>query len=50
MDISAPNHLTTRKGALLMHTLLAQADIACYTAKHQARGKVYLYEARQKRY
>ncbi|WP_163312640.1 hypothetical protein, partial [Klebsiella aerogenes] len=28
--------------------LLAQADIACYTAKHQGRGQVYLYETRQK--
>ncbi len=28
--------------------LLAQADIACYTAKHQGRGQVYIYEARQK--
>ncbi|HFI5308796.1 diguanylate cyclase [Serratia liquefaciens] len=28
--------------------LLAQADIACYTAKHRGRGQVYLYEARQK--
>jgi diguanylate cyclase (GGDEF)-like protein/PAS domain S-box-containing protein len=26
--------------------LLAQADIACYTAKHQGRGKVYLYQTR----
>ncbi|CAI0715594.1 diguanylate cyclase [Serratia quinivorans] len=25
--------------------LLAQADIACYTAKHQGRGQVYLYQA-----
>lgn len=29
--------------------LLAKADLACYTAKHQGRGKVYLYEARQKK-
>lgn len=28
--------------------LLAQADIACYTAKHRGRGQIYLYEARQK--
>ncbi len=28
--------------------LLAQADIACYTAKHHGRGQVYLYETRQK--
>lgn len=28
--------------------LLAQADIACYTAKHRGRGQVYIYEARQK--
>ncbi|AKG67724.1 diguanylate cyclase [Serratia fonticola] len=28
--------------------LLAQADIACYTAKHHGRGQVYIYEARQK--
>lgn len=28
--------------------LLAQADTACYTAKHRGRGQVYIYEARQK--
>ncbi|KFK96822.1 MULTISPECIES: diguanylate cyclase [unclassified Serratia (in: enterobacteria)] len=27
--------------------LLAQADLACYTAKHRGRGQVYTYEARQ---
>ncbi len=29
--------------------LLAQADIACYTAKHHGRGQVYQYEVRQKK-
>ncbi|WP_145492230.1 diguanylate cyclase [Yersinia rohdei] len=28
--------------------LMAQADIACYTAKHSGRGQVYLYQPRQK--
>lgn len=28
--------------------LLAQADIACYTAKHRGRGQVNIYEARYK--
>ncbi|MFC0225159.1 diguanylate cyclase [Serratia aquatilis] len=28
--------------------LLAQADIACYTAKHRGRGQVHIYEARNK--
>ncbi|MHA7845837.1 diguanylate cyclase [Serratia sp. D1N4] len=28
--------------------LLAQADIACYTAKHRGRGQVYIYESLQK--
>ncbi|WON75817.1 diguanylate cyclase [Serratia sp. UGAL515B_01] len=28
--------------------LLAQADIACYTAKHRGRGQVHVYEGRQK--
>lgn len=28
--------------------LMAQADLACYTAKHLGRGQVYIYEARQK--
>lgn len=28
--------------------IMAQADIACYTAKHSGRGQVYLYQPRQK--
>lgn len=28
--------------------IMAQADIACYTAKHGGRGQVYLYQPRQK--
>lgn len=28
--------------------IMAQADIACYTAKHSGRGQVFLYQPRQK--
>ncbi|CAI1204667.1 Cyclic di-GMP phosphodiesterase Gmr [Serratia proteamaculans] len=49
-------HVGASAGITCIHTgggnsseLLAQADIACYTAKHQGRGQVYLYEARQKK-
>lgn len=40
-QISATNGKSTE--------LLAQADLACYTAKHLGRGQVYIYEARQKK-
>ncbi|HEI9905350.1 TPA: diguanylate cyclase [Serratia marcescens] len=46
--VGASAGITRIGGDAKSSELLAQADIACYTAKHHGRGQVYLYEARQK--
>ncbi|MGK2698835.1 diguanylate cyclase [Serratia surfactantfaciens] len=46
--VGASAGITRIDGDAKSSELLAQADIACYTAKHHGRGQVYLYETRQK--
>ncbi|WP_330112977.1 diguanylate cyclase [Serratia marcescens] len=46
--VGASAGITRIGGDAKSSELLAQADIACYTAKHHGRGQVYLYETRQK--
>ena len=45
--VGASAGITRIGGDAKSSELLAQADIACYTAKHHGRGQVYLYETRQ---